>query len=76
MAESEGFEPSEQCYPLTRLAIVRLQPLGQLSACSIKSGDPLPESPTAGLCAMFGGGGRIRTHGASFPAQRFSRPPP
>ena|GEM_PF-5152118 len=32
MAESEGFEPSEQFYPLTRLAIVRLQPLGQLSA--------------------------------------------
>ena len=39
MAESEGFEPSEQFYPLTRLAIVRLQPLGQLSDCQL----PLPE---------------------------------
>lgn len=30
-AEREGFEPSVGCYPYTRLAGVRLRPLGHLS---------------------------------------------
>ena len=32
MAESQGFEPWDHISAVTRLAIVHLQPLGQLSA--------------------------------------------
>ena len=63
MAEREGFEPSEEVSPLTRLAGERLQP----ARPSLLDFD---ESKYHWLPVKFnsvefpGGGSRIRTHGA------------
>ncbi len=76
MAEREGFEPSVQLSPHTRLAGERLQPtrpsLRNDLLCFILWVFLTGVAP--GISFNPGGGSRIRTHGAF--AQRFSRPPP
>ena len=48
MAESEGFEPSRQLTPPTRVPVVLLQPLGQLSIMAPQVGfEPTTDRLTA-----------------------------
>ena len=69
MAEREGFEPSMQLSPHTRLAGERLQPLGHLSAYFTFS---VKEELVLWIASFLrtSGGSRIRTH-VPFPGSGF-----